>query len=211
MRTGALLVARGDRGDHPCVPRGGWIAFPHSPRRLSRALSSLYVSQRQAPTRAAWRVRGHDLAAFLEWPHGIARLGVILCVAVSVVFGPVYLWHAVGRLGDDAGRNANLNIDDREFAGGNSLVVDKRALYEARAQIPENGTYRVVAGPGVEGATELTEPYIDQFARSFLMPRRPAPDASWILCYGCDVSELGTGVEVVWDNGAGIALAKDTE
>jgi len=147
----------------------------------------------------------------LEWPRGIARLGVILCVAVAVVFGAVYLWRAVDRLGDDAGRKAMSNIDDREFAGGNSLVVDKRALYEARALIPEDGTYRVVAGPGVEGATELTEPYIDQFARSFLMPRRPEPDASWILCYGCDVSELGPGVEVVWENGGGIALVRRTE
>ena len=180
-------------------------------RRLNCTLSSLDVSQRQAPSRAARRFRGHDVAELLEWPRGIARLGVILCVAVAVVFGAVYLWRAVDRLGDDAGRNAMSNFDDREFAGGNSLVVDKRALYEARALIPEDGTYRVVTGPGVEGATELTEPYIDQFARSFLMPRRPKPDASWILCYGCDVSELGPGVEVVWENGGGIALVRLTE
>lgn len=146
-----------------------------------------------------------DFSSFLEWPRGIARLGVVLCVAVAVVFGVVYLVRAVDRLGDDATRNAASNFDDREFAGGNSLV-DKRALYEARALIPEDGTYRVVAGPGVEGATELTEPYIDQFARSFLMPRRPAADARWILCYGCDVSELGGRFQVVWQNGAGIAL-----
>jgi hypothetical protein len=156
-------------------------------------------------------VRGYELAHFLEWPHGIARLGVILCAGVAVIFSAVYLWRAVDTLGDTAGRNATLNFDDREFAGGNSLVVDKRALYEARALIPEDGSYRVATGPGVEGATELTEPYIDQFARSFLMPRRPKPDASWILCYGCDVSELGPGVEVVWENGAGIALARETK
>ena len=155
-------------------------------------------------------VRGYELAHFLEWPHGIARLGVVLCAGVAVIFSAVYLWRAVDTLGDTAGRNAALNFDDREFAGGNSLVVDKRALYEARALIPEDGSYRVATGPGVEGATELTEPYIDQFARSFLMPRRPKPDASWILCYGCDVSELGPGVEVVWENGAGIALARET-
>ena len=144
----------------------------------------------------------------LEWPRGIARLGVILCVAVALVLGLVYFVRAVDRLGDDAQRNAALNFDDREFAGGNSLVVDKRALYEARALIPEDGTYRVVAGPRVEGATELTEPYIDQFARSFLMPRRPTADAPWVLCYGCERSALGEGAEVVWDNGAGISLVK---
>lgn len=168
------------------------------------------MTQRRSRPSSARSIRGYALADFLEWPHGIARLGVVLCVGVAVVFSAVYLWRAVDTLGDTAGRNAALNFDDREFAGGNSLVVDKRALYEARALIPEDGSYRVATGPGVEGATELTEPYIDQFARSFLMPRRPKPDAGWILCYGCDVSELGPGVEIVWGNGAGIALAKET-
>jgi hypothetical protein len=160
---------------------------------------------------SARSVRGYALADFLDWPNGIARSGVILVASVTLVLSAVYLWRAVDTLGETAGRNAALNFDDREFAGGNSLVVDKRALYEARALIPEDGSYRVVTGPGVEGATELTEPYIDQFARSFLMPRRQLPDASWILCYGCDLSELGAGVEVVWENGAGIALARRTE
>jgi hypothetical protein len=99
-----------------------------------------------------------------------------------------------------------VNYDDREFGGGNSLVVDKRALYEARALIPPEGRYRVVPGPNVDGATELTEPYIDQFARSFLMPRRPSPDAEWILCYGCDPAQLEVPTEVVWDGGGGISI-----
>ncbi|MGH3065671.1 MAG: hypothetical protein ACRDOF_05140 [Gaiellaceae bacterium] len=150
----------------------------------------------------------YDVGQFLEWPKGIARLGAVLCVVVAVTFGAVYFVRAVDRLGADADRNARLNFDDREFAGGNSLVVDKRALYEARALIPESGSYRVVAGPEVDGATELTEPYIDQFARSFLMPRRPAANATWVICYGCVITELGAHADVVWDNGGGIALVR---
>jgi hypothetical protein len=123
-----------------------------------------------------------------------------------MVLGLVTFVRTVDRLGDTADTNAATNYDDREFAGGNSLVVDKRALYEARALIPENGSFRVVAGPGVEGATALTEPYIDQFARSFLMPRRPAVDAAWIICYGCDRAAIGRPTTVVWENGAGIAI-----
>jgi hypothetical protein len=145
-------------------------------------------------------------ADFLEWPRGIARLGVVLCVLLAAAFGLIYFVKAVDRLGDDAARNAAANFDDREFGGGNSIVVDKRGLYEARALIPEHATYRIVVGGGVEDATELTEPYVDQFARYFLMPRRPAPDARWILCYGCDRSQLGDDFEVVWDNGQGIVL-----
>lgn len=131
-----------------------------------------------------------------------------MCVVVTLVVGAVYDVRAIDRLGTEGREHAAANFDDREFGGGNSLVVDKGALYEARALIPEDGTYRVVAGPGVDGASELTEPYIDQFARSFLMPRRPAPDSPWILCYGCDRSQFDDRLEVVWDNGAGISLGR---
>ena len=164
--------------------------------------------QDHSSQRDARNARPFRPSELLEWPHGIARLGVILCVAVALGYGLVYLVRAVDRLGDDASRNAALNFDDREFAGGNSLVVDKRALYEARAVIPSDGTYRVVAGPGVEGATDLTEDYIDDYARSFLMPRRQTADAPWVLCYGCERLALGGSARVVWDNGAGISLVK---
>lgn len=138
----------------------------------------------------------------------VVRSGVVACVGVAVVLGLVYFVRAVDRLGETAEANAAANYDDREFAGGNSLVVDKRALYQARALIPEDGSFRVVAGPGVDGATELTEPYIDQFARYFLMPRRPSSDAEWILCYGCDRPSLEQPVDVVWDNGTGISILR---
>ena len=136
------------------------------------------------------------------------RVGVACCTCIAGILGLVYFVRAVDRLGETATANASLNYDDREFAGGNSLVVDKRALYQARALIPEDGSYRVVAGPGVVGATELTQPYIDQFARYFLMPRRPSPDAEWILCYGCDPASLEPAAAAVWDNGAGISILR---
>jgi len=141
----------------------------------------------------------------------LARAGVASCVALAIAFGLVYFVRTVDELGDDAETHAATNYDDREFAGGNSLVVDKRALYEARAVIPEDGDYRLVPGPRVEGATELTEQYIDQYARYFLMPRRPAPDAEWIICYGCDPAGLERPATVVWDNGAGISILEASD
>ncbi|MDQ3671152.1 MAG: hypothetical protein M3364_01760 [Actinomycetota bacterium] len=157
---------------------------------------------------AASGARGLDLSSFLEWPRGIARLGVVLCTAAALVTGLVYFVKAVDRLGDTARTNAAQNFDDREFAGGNAVVVGNRALYEARALIPEDGTYRVVSGPGVEGATELTAPFIDHYARYFLMPRRPSADARWIICYGCDRAELGEGFEVLLEDEAGILVGR---
>jgi len=149
-----------------------------------------------------------DVSSFLDWPHGIARLGVVLCTAVALAAGLVYFVKAVDRLGDTARTNAAQNFDDREFAGGNALVVANRPLYEARALIPEHETYRVIAGPGVEGATDLTASFIDHYARYFLMPRRPSSDARWIICYGCDPAGLGDGFEVLLEDEAGILVGR---
>lgn len=153
----------------------------------------------------AWQ---RDLSSVLEWPRGIARLGVVLCTALALVVGLVYFAEAVDRLGDAARTNAAQNFDDREFAGGNAVVVSNRPLYEARALIPEDETYRVVTGPHVVGATELTASFIDQYARYFLMPRRPSPDARWIICYGCDPAGLEEGFEVLLEDEAGILVGR---
>jgi hypothetical protein len=149
-----------------------------------------------------------DHSSFLEWPLGVARLGVVLSTAIAVAVGLVYFVKAVDRLGDTARTNAAQNFDDREFAGGNALVVANRPLYEARALIPADETYRVVTGPHVEGATELTASFIEHYARYFLMPRRPAPDARWIICYGCDPAGLGADFEVLLEDEAGIFVGR---
>lgn len=135
-----------------------------------------------------------------EWPQGFVRLGVAACVAVVVVLGLVYLAKAVDRLGDEAGGNAAANYDDREFAGGTALGVDQEALSEARGWIPEHATYRLAVGPSATN--------VDQFARYFLMPRRPDPDARWVLCYVCDRSRFGDRLQVLWQNDAGIAVGR---
>jgi hypothetical protein len=139
-----------------------------------------------------------------------ARLGVIVCVIVAAVLGVVYFVKAFDELGDAATTNAAMNFDDREFGGGNSIVADKSALYEARARIPENETYRLLTGSSVGGETELTAEFVDQFARYFLMPRRPTPNAPWIICYACDIDALGP-VRVAWDNGNGISILEVAE
>ena len=139
-------------------------------------------------------------------PQRFVRLGVVCCVSVAVGLGFAYWFRAVDRLQETASTNAAMNFDDREFGGGNSFVADKRALYQARALIPEDSKYRVLMGAEVEGATEFTALSIREFARYFLMPRRPAADARWVICHGCDRSALGDSVDVEWDNGGGISI-----
>ncbi|HEY1317719.1 MAG TPA: hypothetical protein VGF10_10910 [Gaiella sp.] len=134
----------------------------------------------------------------LDPPHGLVRLGVAVCIALTLVVGAVYFVKAVDRLGADARTNAATSFDDRQYGGGLSIGVDQTALDEARGRIPERASYRLVVGPSA--------PNVDQFARYFLMPRRPDPDARWVLCYDCDLSRFGDELHVVWQNDAGIAL-----
>jgi hypothetical protein len=135
-----------------------------------------------------------------DWPHGYVRFAVVVCLTVVAALGLVYFVRAVERLGDSASENSAANYDDREFGGGNALGVDKQALLQARGRIPDRGTYRLLVGPN---AADLLN-----YVRYFLMPRRPDPDASWVLCYGCDPAILGSELDVVWENDAGITLGR---
>lgn len=134
------------------------------------------------------------------------RLAVILYVVVAVSVGLVYYVKALSHLGDTASSNSSQSFEDREIAGGNSIVVDQQAAYEARALIPEAQTYRVATGSRLREATELTEGYVGSWFTYFLMPRRPSDGARWIICYGCDPSTLGASYEVRWQDRKGISI-----
>jgi hypothetical protein len=163
------------------------------------------LADRHAPRRTVSSL----VAAALEWPRGVARLGVVACVTIAIAVVFVEWVRALDQLDAAADRNEALTFEDREIGVGNSIVADQRAMFEARALIPENGRFWVVTGPRPVGdATELTSPSIINFATYFLMPRRPSDSAPWVLCYGCDVSALGSDARVVWTNGAGISIVR---
>jgi hypothetical protein len=155
-----------------------------------------------APARgwtAAW------LIGLLEWPHGLARLAAAACSVCALAVLVYEIPHAVSTLGDEAGANAALSLADREIGGGNSIVVDQAAAYESRALIPADATFRVVIGPNVKGATSLTVPAASAWFSYFLMPRRQAGGAPWVICYGCDTSKLGHYREL-WHDDNGISI-----
>jgi len=120
---------------------------------------------------------------------------VALCVSLALAAGLVNFAKALDELGTEAGVHAEANTDDRELAGGTSLGLVQEALTEARGLIPERGAYRLVVGPDATN--------IGQFARYFLMPRRPTAEARWVLCYACDRSSLGAELDVLWRDDAG--------
>ena len=93
-------------------------------------------------------------------------------------------------------------------APGNSVVPDQGLLLEARGRIPEDGTFAVAVGYRQPGWTDLTGDFTEMFARYFLLPRRAAPDAPWILCLACDRSGYrGAVVGVVRRGRAGTPQA----
>jgi len=136
------------------------------------------------------------------------QVGVVVCAVVATALVIAYFPRAIGKFQDAAAANSALSYDDREFGGGNGFVIDKAALYEARGLIPPSASYRVVTGSRLRGSTPLTAPFIESFARYFLMPRRPEPNARWIVCYGCDVSTLGGHLDVLWRDSDGIEVGR---
>jgi hypothetical protein len=145
---------------------------------------------------------------WLEWPAGPIRIGVAFLVAVTALAVAIRYPSLFAEMNRQASANSNLSYADRDIAGGNGLVVDQAAVYAARALIPEDATYHVSVNPEFAAGSELTVPFVDSYYRYFLLPRRPAESAPWIICYGCDLSEYGEDVEVVWEGAEGISIAK---
>jgi hypothetical protein len=140
--------------------------------------------------------------------NDVARGGVVLCVGLSIGFGAIYFPRALSQFRDTAANNSALSFSDREVAGGNGVVADQEAVWEAQAIIPRSAKYRVVTGSGLKNATSLTLSFVDSWYRYFLMPRRPVADARWIICYGCDVSKLGGPYTVLWQDNDGISVGR---
>jgi hypothetical protein len=135
-----------------------------------------------------------------------ARVGVASCLVGAIAVGAVYYVKAIDQLGDTASSNSALAYDDREIAGGNSIIVDQTAAYEARGLIPVTASYRFAFGDGLRTKTSLTETFAESWFRYFLMPRRPRADARWVICYGCDTADLSADFKVRWKDGEGISI-----
>jgi hypothetical protein len=135
-------------------------------------------------------------------------IALAAAVVLASTVGAFYFVKALSDFDNAATKNSTLSFDDRELAGGNSILVDQAVAYEARALIAPTATYRVRVGPNLRHATPLTETYVESWLRYFLMPRRPSFGARWIVCYGCDRTELGASYDVRWQDSNGISIGR---
>lgn len=147
-------------------------------------------------------------SSWLEWPDGIVRVGVVFLVVATTVAVAVRYASVLRELGDDASRNSALSFSDREIAGGNGLVADQAAVYAARSLIPEDQTYNVVVSPDFPAGSAETVGHVAAYYRYFLMPRRTAETAPWVVCYGCDRAEYGPSAKVVWRGSDEISIVR---
>jgi hypothetical protein len=136
----------------------------------------------------------------------LPRLIVFCCVGLAVGAVLIRYPQAIRDLTRAARENAALSYSDREIGGGNAVLPGQEVMYQARARIPEDATYEVVVGPPVEGWTELTETYASAYATHFLLPRRPAPGAPWILCFNCGLG--ADTARVVWEGEDDVSILR---
>ena len=133
---------------------------------------------------------------------------MVYVVAVSLVLVAVELPKRLDELGDVATANASLSFADREIAGGNSVLADQQLAYEAQALLPPGATYRVVIGPRLTKEASLPTTSLPDWLGYFLLPRREADNATWIICYGCDPASLGAPYESLWHDDYGISVGR---
>jgi len=144
--------------------------------------------------------------------HGLARLGVVLCVALAALSAVLKYDDTLGLFDERADENASLGYLERRYGDleavyGESVDVAgaRRVLEEGRFWIPEKASYRVVVGPHSDRETRVVARLV---LRNMLLPRRESKSSSWVFCYGCDVSVLGSRFEVLADGGNGVLFGR---
>jgi len=140
-------------------------------------------------------------------PDRVGRIAVAVWLVLALGVVAVRFPPTFADANRTARANAALDLVDRTLGGGNSVIPDQGLMLEARGRIPPGDTFRVALGEPQEGWTELTAPFAETFATSFLLPRRSDPDALWILCLACDRTEFPAAA-VVWEGEAGLALLR---
>ena len=152
---------------------------------------------------------GSAVASFGEWPGGVARLGVVICVVVATGVAIPAFSDALNGSDSWADRNAGLSyasrsVPTREAVGSQKVVED------ARLWMPEDATYRIEVAPDLQGPLQWAAP---DFLAGFLLPRRQtgSADTPWVFCFSCDVAALGEDFEVLSDDGSGVLFGRIRE
>lgn len=139
--------------------------------------------------------------------RGLARLGVVVCVILTVSVSLRWFFHdALPGQDHLASFNSSATYAERTFPS-DEFIGSGRVADDARLWIPRGATYRILVGPKYENT-----PWgwaAPNFFAGFLFPReRDDANSNWILCLGCDVGALGTNFHVLSDGGNGVVFGR---
>jgi hypothetical protein len=139
-------------------------------------------------------------------PRIVLRVGVVACVAAACLLGAGKLDHAVAVFDFQADTNAAATFDERMYPEIVELPGSAKVFEDARLWMPEDATYRAVAGPLAGSRFSSVRTFLDVL----LMPRRQTQRESeaWVFCYGCTPATLGADHEVLSDSGDGFLFAR---
>jgi hypothetical protein len=140
----------------------------------------------------------------------------VLAVVVAIVAGVavVKFADAMHTFDSRADENAETPLVDRELAGAHATDIDRNFLLAARRLLPENARYIVETGDNVQVSTPVTLPSVHGYSLFWLLPRRQVRDTDpngrpgYVLCFGCDTAPFRSRVQVLWDNGGGVQIAR---
>ena len=141
------------------------------------------------------------------------RSRALLSLALLAAVG-VGLWRVPGvfRSSQDAVNVVRgLTPTERSLLPARSFDISTDLFVAAAQQLPNDATFFVVTGDGIE----VSNPYVldetPPFAAYWLLPRRKTSDprkADWVLSYGGDLRGLGVDYARVIDVGPGQQLAE---
>lgn len=140
----------------------------------------------------------------------IAEAGAVLVVAAALACGVIEFPSAFHDLQDRAAANAAQPGELRPLAGARGVDISSPFMLEANALIPKGETFVVQTGPHVQVSTPITLTALEPFMQTWLLPRRmaDAKSAQWLLCYGCDLGQWRRQLDIKYNDGSGIVIAR---
>lgn len=133
----------------------------------------------------------------------VARVGVAFCAVITLAVCLRWLFHdALPGQDHWASLNSSQTYAQRTFPS-DELIGSGHVAEDARLWMRGDATYRIVIGSKHENtAWGFAAPH---FLEGFLFPRRRVgAEAPWLVCLGCDTSQL----HVLSDGGNGVLFGR---
>ena len=148
------------------------------------------------------------LLSLTESRAGLAGLGAILCVALTLGVSLRWLFHdALPGQQSWSTRNSVASYAERTFPR-DELIGSATVVEDARLWMPRTSSYRIVVGENKKYSPWAWA--APNFLAGFLLPRMrdDSPGTEWIFCLGCDIPALGPGFEVLSDGHNGVVFGR---